>query len=137
MNTPQWMIRWYEAQPRSQRCRDCGKPGDRAYVQPQPPKRKRDLPGYEPYALCSDCIMAINRAIDERRKAQLDAMPRCEVDGCNRRSLWRIGNGPDEARVCGQHFKQAKRNWDRQFAGATIWLPAPTMSKAAMLKLAS
>lgn len=137
MNTPQWMIAWYEAQPQAQVCRDCGKDDDRAYVQPQPPRRKRDIATHKSYALCIDCIARINRAIDQRRKAELNAMPRCDIDGCNRRSLWLIGNGPEKVRVCGRHFKRAQRNWDRQFAGATIWLPAPTLSKAALLRLAS
>ena len=135
MRLPQWQIDWYQSQPQAQICRDCGKNGARAYVQPQPPPRKRDIATHEPYALCCDCIMRLNRASDDRRKAELDAMPRCEVDGCSQRGSWLIGNG-EKARVCGRHFNRAKRNWDVQFAGATIWLPAPTISKAGMLDLA-
>lgn len=135
MTIPQWMIAWYDAQPKAQVCRDCGKDGNRAYVQPQPPRCRRDIATHEPYALCTDCIGRINRAYDERRKAQLAAMPRCDVDGCNRRSLWLIGNGPEKVRVCGRCFKRAKGNWDRQFAGAAIWLPAPLLTRAELLRL--
>ena len=137
MSTPRWMSEWYDAQPRAQVCRDCGKEGDRAYVQPQAPRRKADLAGYVPYALCCDCIMAINRRMDRDRKAQLDAMPRCDVSGCKRRGRWRIGNGPGaKVLVCGSHYTKAKRAWNRRFAGAMCWLPAPTMSRDAMLELA-
>lgn len=136
MKTPQWLQTWYSAQPIAQTCRDCGKVGTRGYIQPQPPRRRAELAGWKPYALCLDCIMASNRATDQRRKAQLAGEARCEVEGCERRGQWHISNGPAKALVCGAHYKRARLNWDRRHAGMA-WLPAPIMTREQMLAIAS
>ena len=69
------------------------------------------------------------------RKAQLDAMPRCEVPGCKRRGTARWGWGNNRALLCGRHGKRAEREFNRNHAGA-FWLPAPAMSAAQIRTLA-
>lgn len=82
------------------RCRRCGHVGPGHYVQPQP-----DGQG----ALCTDCINAINAEIRARRRAWLDAQPRCAVPGCKRRAtIWhpnRHGTG-----LCRRHWRRAEAN---------------------------
>jgi len=62
------------------------------------------------------CITCWSRHVAERRttrKAQLDAMPRCEVPGCRKRGSLRIGNAPI-ALVCGWHNSKIRRKVQTQ-----------------------
>jgi len=92
-------------------CRDCGKQGQGYYVQPQP----------NGGPLCSDCIAKINRAIDAKHKAELDAMPRCQVPGCTRRGTLRVGTY-NRVLMCGAHFNKAQKKLRANTAGMP-WLP--------------
>ena len=71
------------------------------------------IPGGASVRVCNDCW---NRSVDVRqaaRKAQLDAMPRCEVDGCQRRSTWTVSGGVG---LCGWHMRRMKREHNRRMA---------------------
>jgi len=98
-------LAWHETYSKGDwTCRDCGKVDRHYYVQPQRPKDG----GPPEYALCADCITAINRKMALARKAELDAMDRCQASGCNRRGNWEVGSY-DRALLCGHHLKVAKR----------------------------
>lgn len=56
---------------------------------------------------CTDCHNVEYHEYTARRKAQLAAEPRCEVDGCKRRGAWLAGH--DQTLLCGQHLKAARR----------------------------
>jgi hypothetical protein len=101
-------------------CRDCGKRDRGYYVQPQP----------EGYALCHECIGVINLAIRAARKAQLAALPRCEVDGCKARGSLIVAGG---VLMCGRHHKRAESN----LQGFGILGLAFTYNKANVLSLAA
>lgn len=133
MTTPKHFQRWWQEQPAEQVCRDCGKRGGRAYVQPQYDRHKRCGAGY---ALCTDCITRLNRDWRVKRKAQLATEPRCEVPNCKRRGTKRYGWGGDKALLCGQHGKQAERVYQGRCAGA-CWLPGPAVSAAKIIELAT
>ena len=66
---------------------------------------------------CGPCVRAEHAKAKARRKAQLDAMPRCSIDGCNRRGTWRIGHG-GVLLVCGIHRTRAKRAHNQRMAAA-------------------
>jgi hypothetical protein len=111
-----------------QTCSDCGKQGPKAYVQPQ-----YRNPGT---ALCSDCINRRNVAAAERRKAQLAAMDRCEVEGCRRRGNWKVGRPP--VLLCGRHKAAAMRAYAKHAAGNPFGLFMPWQpSRAEVLELAT
>ena len=100
---PATLSRWYAAQPeRDYTCSDCGKVGPKWAVQPQHPYYADGLEGV---ARCVDCIAAINRRMREERKAQLAAMPRCEVDGCKARATYTVAG---VVRMCGRHVRKAE-----------------------------
>jgi hypothetical protein len=124
MSIPQWKLDYYEAQPRQQTCRDCGEEGDRAYIQPQCPRRKSDLPTWQPCALCGPCIGKINSRLDADRKAQLATMDRCEIDHCHRRGAWRVAG----VLLCGAHKRKAQIGHARRAAGMGglgLFMPTP------------
>lgn len=120
----QWETDYLDAQPENQVCRDCGKAGHRAYVQPQWPRRRADLANFTPYALCGDCIGRINREINERRREQLDACPRCEIEGCSRRGSVRVAGC---LLLCGRHHNRCRAGHLAAQArcGSLAWLPMP------------
>ncbi len=135
LTTKAWQD-WYEAQPEHQECRRCPAVGSKASIQPQWDFR-RDRAGDG--ALCTDCITALNREADVRRKAVLAGLPRCEV--CvvlgrkkPRRGSWNAlttdGSGL-KVLMCGEHLKAAKRGHAR--TAGSIWLPGPPVT-AGMLK---
>ena len=119
-------IAWWDAQPEDQTCRDCGKVGRKAYIQPQ-----RDGG-----ALCTDCISAHNRRAAEVRKAQLAAAPRCDVPLCKYRGAWRTTAA---VLLCTRHRNKARAAARRKVAGIgalALFLPAPTYSREAILRMA-
>ena len=78
-----------------------------------------------------ECMPCHNLGVIERRaarKAQIAAMPRCEVDGCNRRGAWRTVGG---LLLCGPHLERAKG----KLAGFGIFGMAFDMSRASVLAL--
>lgn len=101
----QWELDYWKAQPDAQVCRDCGKAGVKAYVQPQLPRTRAELATHQPYALCTDCLNAAGQRHRDNRKAQLAAMDRCEVDGCDKRGTWRAAGG---LLLCGKHLRNAQ-----------------------------
>ncbi len=112
MRMPPWKRDWWTAQPEQQTCRDCGKTGPKHYVQPQPPARRCELATHIPYALCTDCIAAINRRLRAAHRNRLDAMPRCEAPGCDARSTWHVAG----VRLCGRHRTAAQTAYERAAA---------------------
>jgi hypothetical protein len=65
---------------------------------------------------CHDCDMASRREYQARRKAQLAAMDRCEIPGCQHRGTFRVPG----MLICGRHLKRAQREHARVSAGAGI-----------------
>ena len=91
---------------------------------------------------CRDCVKAaaeLNRVylaeMKRARKAELDALPRCEVPGCKYRGTARWGSGNNRALLCGRHGKRAEREFNRNHAGA-IWLPVPALLAAQIVAMA-
>lgn len=102
--SPKKFQSWWEAQPQGPyACQDCGRVDSKSYVQPQP----------EGGALCGPCIGKRNEAAREARKAQLAALPRCEVTGCKCRGNFRVAG---VALLCGRHLSAAKRSKARDLA---------------------
>lgn len=63
---------------------------------------------------CDACYRLEHDEYTARRKAQLAAEPRCEIDGCTARGNWRsLG-----ILLCGRHLKKAQRAHAR--AGANL-----------------
>jgi len=116
-------IDWWDAQPDAQTCIDCGNIGPKSTVQPQ---YKRG------HALCVDCINDRNRRRTLERKAQLAALPRCEL--CKRRGTVKTFG----VLLCGQHFGHMKREHGRRMAGSGILglLYPPTYDRAGVLEMA-
>lgn len=115
--TNKQLSEWWAAQPKGDRtCTRCGVTRPHYYVQPQHPYYAG---GAEGVALCGDCIDAANRQAAADRKAELDAMPRCEIAGCNRRATWKVGG--ERVGMCGHHKARALKAANRQAAGAG-WL---------------
>lgn len=92
---------------------------------------------------CWDCWQTVkslgteyDRAMKAGRRAQLDAMPRCQVETCNRRGTARWGNGPDRALLCGRHGKRANREYVSRFGG-TFLMPGPALSLDRIIALAT
>ena len=110
---------WYQSQDKEQTCSICGKQGHRAYVQPQ---WKASIAAGKVIAYCTDCIAALNKEHDIQRKAELAAMPRCEVPGCKRRGSWKAAG----VLLCGAHLKKAKHGHARAASaggGLALFLP--------------
>lgn len=124
---------WYMAQPKTDRtCSDCGKVGPYYYIQAQHPYY---ADGREGVARCSDCIAKINLRMREERKAQLDAMARCEVDNCRQRGTFQVAGG---VLMCGRHMKNAQRAHNRSmqgFGGMGLFM-TPSYDRADVLKMA-
>lgn len=107
------LLKWWDSQPRGiYTCSICGREDINSYVQPQHPGYMK---GVEGIALCGDCINEIHKKRDEQRKRDLDAMPRCEVPGCNKRGTWRIGG---HTLLCGWHLKNYKEQHNKATAQA-------------------
>lgn len=84
--------------------------------------------------LCCNCSNQRLRLWQERRKAQLAAEPRCEVDGCKARGT--MYGGDDHVLLCGRHFNRVKRGFDAASARSGMpWLHCPT-PRDYVLKLA-
>lgn len=66
------------------------------------------------------------------RKAQLDALPRCEVPGCGRRGTWRCGDYGPRVLLCGRHRRAAATEYHRAHAGYA-WLPGTPQTRDAIL----
>lgn len=57
------------------------------------------------------CCTCWNQSVADRRaarKAELAAMPRCEVSRCSRRGTWDVGHAPT-VKLCGQHKNKARQ----------------------------
>jgi len=121
------MAAWWDSIPHNQEltCRDCGRVDTKAYVQPQYRKG---------YALCAECIDALNRVAREERKRQLAEMPRCVL--CRRRGTFRCFTTGDPVLLCGHHKNAAERGYRSTYNGAGVWLPPPTPSRDQLLRLA-
>jgi hypothetical protein len=84
---------------------------------------------------CCDCY---NQSVYEyraKRKAELAAMPRCEVPDCRRRKTWTVAGGVG---LCGQHKKIAERGHQArcaQIGGMALFLPI-NYNREEMLSLA-
>jgi hypothetical protein len=103
-------------------CVDCEKSDRGAYVQPQHPFYLAPEPDGTPRARCCDCTNARNRAADARRKAELAALPRCEIPGCRARGNWTTGG----ALICGRHLAKVKREHAKVCAsigGMALFMP--------------
>lgn len=125
---PATYTKWYESLPaRDYTCTTCGTTGTKTYVQPIHPYWAG---GREDTAQCWKCR---NSSILEQRaarKAQLAAMPRCEVPNCNARGAWRsLG-----VLLCTKHLRRAQ-NAHQRLAGTMPWLP-PDYSREQLLEIA-
>ena len=132
-----WQIAWYEKQPRRQVCRDCGKEGDRAYVQPQIPRTKSDS---RRYSLCADCITSINARIDGERKEQLAGLARCEVGPCQWRGRWEVFAADRKVLLCGRHKTAVRARHSRGVAasgGLALFMSCPLPSADVVLQWAA
>ena len=94
------------------------------------------------FEVCWDCFNSARTLSNQYkaelkrgRKAQLDAMPRCEIETCKRRGIARWGWGADRALLCGIHGKRAERQYARTMAGP-IWMPGPNLSREEVISLA-
>ena len=56
---------------------------------------------------CQACSHAEYDARKAARKAELAAMPRCEVPGCRARGKWTVG-AIEQVRLCGRHLTAAR-----------------------------
>ena len=103
--TPKQMSDFYMSLPRQQQCTcsECGMTGPSSEVQPQHPFYAGGKVGT---AKCVQCISKHNRERRENRKAEMAALPRCEVPGCKRRGNWKAGQ--EKVLLCGHHLKAAK-----------------------------
>ena len=54
---------------------------------------------------CGPCLASEHAKRKVARKAQLDAMPRCEVPGCKARGAYRLA---DQRLLCGKHKRKAE-----------------------------
>lgn len=113
-NTKELMDWWDAQEEKDYTCGDCGRVDRKAYVQPQHPYYTGGRVGL---AYCADCIAEQNSTYRARRKAELEAMPRCQVPGCNRRGVWKALG----VLLCGRHLKKAKMG--AQDAGLRSGLP--------------
>ncbi len=127
--TPSQLSKWWDNQPSGDyTCTDCGKTDSKSFVQPQHPFF---ADGHNDVARCADCTSARNRVIDRDRKAELAALPRCEI--CNRRGAWKVGH--EHVLLCGHHKGKALREYQRRYAGP-FWIPGPNLSRVETLELA-
>jgi hypothetical protein len=62
---------------------------------------------------CNECARRERQEYAARRKAELDAMPRCEVEGCDHRGNWDVAG----VLLCGRHKSRAQAA-HRRFAGS-------------------
>lgn len=72
---------------------------------------------------CMDCHNAGCARRAAERKAQLAAMPRCEVPGCKRRATWIVG---PRVELCGIHKRRAERRHNATAAtmgGLALFMP--------------
>ncbi len=122
------VLKWWDEQPEGiYTCSMCGKEGVGSIVQPQHPGYMR---GVEGIVLCGECINEIHQRNKEQRKRDLDAMPRCEVPGCNRRGTWRVSG---HTLLCGWHLKAYRSAAQAEGFGVLV---DPDYSKAQILEMA-
>lgn len=122
MKTKSWQRAYFDALPNDQTCKECGKRGTKSELHPQVPATRAALAAFQPYTLCDGCIRRINQEIDHRRRAQLDAAPRCEVPGCTRRRAWNVAG----VQLCGRHKTRAVAGQARAMpalGGIGLFLP--------------
>ena len=94
------------------------------------------LPGGETLRVCSECWNEGVYARRAERKAELAAMPRCEL--CKRRGTSHVGSGRDRVLLCGRHTANAKAGYIREYIGDSpfLFLPGPILSREEILELA-
>ena len=127
------LIRWWNSLPKGEyTCTDCGKKGPESYVQPQHPYY---VGGKKGVALCSDCIKKQILEGRKKRKAQIDATPRCEVSVCKRRGAWKMLG----VLLCGPHKKRVQKNHNRGMmqAGCLAMFTSPEYDRTDILRMAS
>jgi len=85
---------------------------------------------------CQECSNAYHQAWKAARKAQLDAMPRCEIPGCSRRatySAFSVG-------MCGFHLNKAQRAHQKAMltgaGGMGLFMPCPTYNREQLIQMA-
>lgn len=95
-----------------------------------------DMGAGETLAVCVDCWNAGVAARRAERKAQLDAMPRCEVPGCRHRQTVIVNY---QVGLCGRHAARVRQEFHRQFAGAGIFAigAAASLRREDVLKMAA
>lgn len=135
MNAPtdKALTRWWDEQPEGNyTCSGCGRTDDKTYVQPQHPFYAN---GREDTALCGDCLNDANAALRAARKAELDAMPRCEIEGCQRRGAQRLV----AVLLCGRHAKRVQEAHHRNMRENpfSIFAPTPDYSRDQLVKMAT
>jgi hypothetical protein len=64
---------------------------------------------------CLDCIRRERTERKLARKAELEAMPRCEVSACKHRGVYRVGHY-DKVLLCGRHLGKARALKEQQSA---------------------
>ncbi len=65
--------------------------------------------------VCPECYRQSYVDYKARRKAQLDALPRCECPGCSKRATFNAARG---VLLCGRQLKRAQAGMNRVQAGA-------------------
>jgi hypothetical protein len=88
-------------------------------------------------ALCADCVGAANSKAAADRKAQLAALPRCEVPACARRGSVKVAR---IVLLCGRHYNRMRAAAIRSMAGAggmALFLPPPEYSRDDILRMTS
>jgi len=70
---------------------------------------------------CDDCRRAYFVNYKVARKAQLDAMPRCEL--CKRRGVLRVGSFEPKVLMCKAHFEKAQSTLRRSRGGLALFFP--------------
>jgi hypothetical protein len=63
--------------------------------------------GNAPATVCWACQAKVRAAAKAARKAELAAMPRCDVPACKARGRYTVAG---RTRLCGKHLKIAKAN---------------------------
>lgn len=92
----------------------------------------------ETLQVCDTCWNASVQARKAARKAQLAAMPRCEVPGCTRRGTQVVWG---HTLMCGHHLRRTEQGHYKAMAstpgGMGLFMPCPHYSKAELIELAT
>lgn len=132
--TTRQLNQWARAQPDGDyTCAECGRIGPSYWVQPRHPYFADGKVGT---ALCTDCINESHRLAKIERKKQIDAMPRCEIDGCNRRGTFHVGQvACGRVLLCGAHKKKVQaQSQKRNAMECLLW--GASVSRETILKWA-